>query len=52
LCANKKLKWKNVASAAEGMSDLVVKTTAENWTAEWEVPPAAMTQAGKLEIAI
>lgn len=52
LCANKKLKWKNMASTAEGISDLVVKSTAENWTAEWEVPPAAMTQAGNLEIAI
>lgn len=52
LCANKKLKWKNMSSAAEGISDLTVTTEENHWYAEWEVPPVAMTQAGKLEIAI
>lgn len=53
LCTNKKVKWKNLSSGSEGNSVLIKKETLDtNWTAEWEVPPEAMTQAGKIEIAI
>ena len=53
LCANKKLKWKNLASGAEGVSNLIIKEKGEEpWTAAWEVPAESMTVAGQLEIAI
>lgn len=52
-CINKKVKWKNLASGSEGVSTLTKKQELENnWTAEWEVPPQAMTKAGKIEMAI
>jgi hypothetical protein len=66
-CANKKVKWKNLSSSSEGVSTLhLVKTVEQieaeveadtegkitNWQGTWEVPPEAMTSAGKLEIAI
>lgn len=52
-CTNKKVKWKNLASGSEGSSILIKKEKLdESWTAEWEVPPQAMTKAGKIEIAI
>jgi hypothetical protein len=52
-CIKKKVKWKNLASGSEGNSILVKKEKLDtNWTAEWEVPPEAMTQAGKIEMAI
>ncbi len=52
-CINKKVKWKNLASGSEGISTLTKKEELENsWTAEWEVPPEIMTQAGKIEMAI
>ena len=52
-CTNKKVKWKNLASGSEGVSTLVKKEELENtWSAEWEVPPEIMTQAGKIEMAI
>lgn len=53
LCTYKKLLWKNTASGAEGISDLINSQTTENeWICSWEVPPEAMAQAGTLEIAI
>jgi hypothetical protein len=53
-CDKRKIKWKNLASGAEGDSDLTKKTTtaAETWDVTWEVPPALMTVAGNIEIAI
>jgi hypothetical protein len=50
-CDYKKLKWKNKGSGAEGVSDLIPDSTNKR-KLKWEVPPAAMTQAGALEIAI
>lgn len=51
-CAFKKIKWQNLASGTEGVSDLTVQTIqTENWTASWAVPPELMTMAGKIEIA-
>lgn len=52
LCANKKLKWKNLASGAEGVSNLIAEDGDETWAAAWEVPPEIMTMAGQVEIAI
>lgn len=52
-CSNQKLKWKNLTSGAEGISNLIIdKIENITWTAMWLVPPEAMTVAGKLEIAI
>ena len=54
-CKHRKIKWKNTSSGAEGISNLiegVINSPEANWTALWEVPPAAMTHAGTLEIAI
>ena len=52
-CAYKKLKWKNLASGAEGTSTLTAADPSEiAMTATWEVPPQAMTQAGNIEVAI
>ena len=53
-CDKRKIKWKNLTSGAEGDSDLVPKTTtaAETWDVTWEVPPALMTAAGSIEVAI
>ena len=54
-CSNKELLWKNKSSGAEGTSTLEWTTPSNSdttFTAKWEVPPAAMTQAGVLEIAI
>ena len=53
LCANKKIKWKNLTSGIEGNTSLSNLEVEENsWTAAWEVPAEVMTHAGKLEIAI
>lgn len=53
-CDKRKIKWKNLTSGAEGDSDLIPKTTTatETWDVTWEVPPALMTVAGNIEIAI
>lgn len=52
-CAKKKVKWKNIASDAEGFSTLVnVSTVESGWTCQWEIPPEATAKAGKLEVAI
>lgn len=52
-CSNKILNWKNLASNVEGTSTLLAVGASEDSTLyKWEVPPEAMTQAGKLEIAI
>ena len=47
-CDYKQLHWKNQTSGLEGISTLVVSGT--NY--KWEVPPAAFTQAGNIEITI
>lgn len=53
LCQYKKLKWKNLRSGAEGVSDLTNIEVGENtWTAAWNVPPKIMTISGQIEIAI
>jgi hypothetical protein len=47
LCQNKKLKWKNLRSGTEGVSDLEDIVVGENtWTAAWCVPPEIMTTSG------
>ena len=52
-CANKVLNWKNLASNVEGTSTLLAAdASGVSRQYKWEVPPEAMTQAGKLEIAI
>ena len=51
-CSNKKLKWKNLSSGAEGVSNLIVEDGENSWKAAWEVPAEIMTMAGKVEIAI
>lgn len=54
-CHNKKIKWKNLQSLTEGISDLIVKEINVEqgfWIAEWEVPPELMAIAGTLEIGI
>lgn len=55
LCSKRKLKWKNLTSGVEGNNDLTPVEggeTESSWSATWEIPPEAMTQAGTLEIAI
>ena len=49
-CQSKRILWKNLASGAEGSSDLKSATTTNQYT--WEVPPNAFTRAGNLEISI
>ena len=49
-CEYKILNWKNLSSGVEGNSDLLPTTKPAQF--KWEVPPEAMTQAGKIEIAI
>ena len=52
-CAFKKIKWQNLASGTEGVSELTVQTEqTESWTASWAVPPEVMTMSGQVEIAI
>lgn len=52
-CAFKKIKWQNLASGTEGVSELTVQTEqTESWTASWAVPPEIMTMSGQVEIAI
>lgn len=47
-CQHKVLKWKNLTSGLEGVSNLI--PYGENF--QWEIPPEAFTQAGTLEISI
>jgi hypothetical protein len=52
-CEFKKLYWKNSTSGIEDTSDLVLKSTeGNNQILEWAFPPAAATEAGKVEIKI
>lgn len=53
-CATKKLRWKNLTSGAEGVSDLNVakEDSPLYWLATWEVPAEAMTMAGSVEIGV
>lgn len=50
-CTFKKLKWKNLSSGLEGISDLV-EVEGKVGQVKWEIPPEAFTQAGVLEISI
>ena len=47
-CDYKQLRWKNQASGLEGTSTLSM--SGANY--KWEVPPAAFTQAGSIEVTI
>ena len=52
-CKHKKLKWKNLSSGIDGVSDLIeVEDEGENGIVKWEIPPEAFTQAGVLEISL
>lgn len=51
-CAYKKLIWKNLTSGYEGASDLIINVETNKLKGSWEVPAAALTHAGQLEIAI
>lgn len=52
-CQFKKIKWQNLKSGTEGVSDLITqKEDTDTWTAIWEVPPELMTMAGEIEIAV
>ena len=52
-CHFKKIKWANLTSGTEGVSNLTVKTeNTDSWLATWAVPPEMMTVAGNIEIAI
>lgn len=52
-CHFKKIKWANLTSGTEGVSNLTVKTeNTDSWLATWAVPPEMMTVAGSVEIAI
>lgn len=52
-CQKKKIKWKNLSSGLEDSNELTeCNSYDDHWTATWEVPPEAMSQAGNLEVAI
>lgn len=52
-CHFKKIKWANLTSGTEGVSNLTIKTeNTDSWLATWAVPPEMMTVAGNVEIAI
>ena len=54
-CNNHKIKWKNMASGAQGISDLVdtnVSNTNDYWCATWVVPIELMNKSGTIEIGI
>lgn len=51
-CNNKVVRWKNIASGAEGISNLTVNTDYSDFRLAWEVPAEACTTAGTLEISI
>lgn len=48
LCQKKELKWKNLTSGAEGVSDLI----AEDSKVKWIVPPEVFLSAGNIEFSI
>lgn len=53
LCQYKKIFWKNNSSKNEGTSLLVdVVATDNSWTAQWQVPPEAMTASGVVEVSL
>lgn len=49
-CAYRVLRWKNLASGAEGVSDLIEEE--EKDTYSWHIPAEACTMAGSLEISV
>ena len=53
-CDNKKLKWTNTNSGAEGTSTLIVLADGqhEGVVYKWEVPAEAFTRSGDIQIAI
>lgn len=51
-CANKKLRWCNLASGNEGSSVLSYRLEKDTLYLSWEAPPEAFTAAGDLEISI
>ena len=52
-CGFKCLRWKNLTSGIEDLSTLVSKGIEnDTQTLEWVIPPAALTEAGVLEISI
>lgn len=54
-CNNHKIKWKNMASGAQGISDLVdtnISNTNDHWCATWVVPIELMNKSGTIEIGI
>jgi hypothetical protein len=52
-CTSHQLKWKNLSSGAEGVSNLLTNTVeGDNFAMTWEVPAEACTSAGTIEISI
>lgn len=55
-CKNKKLRWYNLSSGAEGNSNLQCSIVTENQDYDlllrWDVPPEAMTKKGQLQFSI
>lgn len=51
-CANKKLRWSNMASGNEGSSVLSYRLDKDILYLSWEAPPETFTMAGDLEISI
>lgn len=55
MCTYKELRWKNLGSGVEGVSNLIVdntNTSTDFLYLNWEVPSDACTQAGTLEISL
>lgn len=55
LCAYKELRWKNLGSGVEGISNLIedkTNTSTDFLYLSWEVPSDACTQAGILEVSL
>jgi hypothetical protein len=53
VCANKKIKWKNLGSGAEGVSDLVSEDCDDqSFYLAWEVTPNVCTSYGAIELSI
>lgn len=54
-CEYKELRWKNLGSGVEGISNLIddkTNTSTDFLSLSWEVPSDACTQAGTLEISL
>ena len=54
-CNNHKIKWKNIASGIQGITDLVdtnITNVDNSWNVTWAVPIELMNKSGTIEIGI